>query len=62
MDFKNLAEWVEERLCGECKRGYTCEHYECDQAKQIAGMLRKMTPFRGRDSEGKEVSGWLVPE
>lgn len=62
MDLNNLADWIEERLCGDCKRGYTCDNYECEQAKLIAGMLRRMIPFKGRDSEGKEVSGWLVPE
>jgi len=62
MDFQQLAEWIEERLCSNCRQGYTCDNFECEQGKKIADMLRRMIPFKGKDSQGKEVSGWLVPE
>ncbi|HMK37441.1 MAG TPA: hypothetical protein VK463_20375 [Desulfomonilaceae bacterium] len=62
MDTKQLAEWVEERICGPCKQGYTCDDYGCEQARKIADILRKMTPFRGKSEDGKSVTGWLVPE
>jgi hypothetical protein len=62
MDVKQMAEWIEERLCSNCKQGYTCDDYGCEQARKIADLLRRMTPFEGKDSEGNEVSGWLVPE
>jgi hypothetical protein len=62
MDLKQLAEWVEARICAPCKQGYTCDDFECDQAKKIADILRRMVPFRGKDGDGKDVSGWLVPD
>jgi hypothetical protein len=62
MDLKQLAEWMEEMVCGPCKQGYTCDNFGCEQAKKIADMLRRMVPFKGKDSEGKDVSGWLVPD
>ena len=62
MDLKQLAEWVEARICAPCKQGYTCDDFECDQAKKIADILRRMVPFKGRDSNGKDVAGWLVPD
>jgi hypothetical protein len=62
MDLKQLAEWVEARICAPCKQGYTCDDFDCDQAKKIAEILRRMVPFKGRDDHGKDVSGWLVPD
>ncbi len=62
MDLKQLAEWVEARICDPCKQGYTCDNYECDLAKKIADMLRRMVPFKGKDMDGNDVSGWLIPE
>ena len=62
MDTRDVAEWVDARICGQCKQGYTCDDWECEQARKIAEMLRKMVPFTGRDVSGHEVSGWLVPE
>jgi len=62
VNLKDMAEWLEESLCGDCKRGYTCDSHGCEQARQIADLLKRMTPFKGRDSEGKEVTGWLIPE
>ncbi len=62
MDPKQLAEWIEATLCSNCKQGYTCDNFDCEQAKKIADMLRRMTPFKGTDSQGKQVSGWVIPE
>jgi hypothetical protein len=62
MDLKQLAEWVEARICAPCQQGYTCDDFDCDQAKKIADILRRMVPFKGRDDHGKDVSGWLVPD
>ncbi len=62
MDLKQLAEWVEASICSSCKQGYTCDDFDCDQAKKIADILRRMVPFRGKDSDGKAVTGWLVPD
>jgi hypothetical protein len=62
MDTKQLAEWVEARICLPCKQGYTCDDWECEQARKIADILKRMVPFRGKNSEGKDVSGWFVPE
>lgn len=62
MDTRALAEWIDARICSQCKQGYTCDDWECEQARKIADMLRKMAPFTGRDGSGKEVSGWLIPE
>jgi hypothetical protein len=62
MDLKQLAEWVEARICTPCKQGYTCDDFECDQAKKIADILRRMVPFKGQDSDGKDVAGWLAPD
>ncbi|MEW6529483.1 MAG: hypothetical protein AB1473_01525 [Thermodesulfobacteriota bacterium] len=61
MDFKELAEWIETRLCSDCKQGYTCDHFDCEQGKKVAELLRRLTPFRGRDEQGRDVSGWLIP-
>ncbi|MBI5248463.1 MAG: hypothetical protein HY912_03115 [Desulfomonile tiedjei] len=62
MDLKQMAEWIEAMICAPCKEGYTCDNYECEQAKKIADMLRRMEPFKGKDLHGNEVSGWLVPD
>jgi hypothetical protein len=62
MDLKQLAEWVEASICASCKQGYTCDDFGCDQAKKIADILRRMVPFRGKDGDGKDVTGWLVPD
>jgi hypothetical protein len=62
MDLKQLAEWVEARICAPCKQGYTCDDFDCDQAKKIADILRRMAPFKGKDDHGKDVSGWLVAD
>lgn len=61
MDIKQSAEWIEERICGPCKQGYTCDDFGCEQARNIADMLKRMVPFKGKDSEGKDVSGWFFP-
>lgn len=60
MDVKQLAEWIDARICGQCKQGYTCDDFDCDQAKQIAELLKRMAPFEGKDASGNPVSGWLV--
>jgi hypothetical protein len=57
-----MAEWIDARICSPCKQGYTCDDFECEQAKKIADILRRMEPFKGRDSAGNEVAGWFVPE
>ncbi len=62
MDTKQLAEWVDTRICAPCKQGYTCHDWECEQARKIADLLRRMVHFKGVDAEGKGVSGWLVPD
>ena len=62
MDTKQLAEWVEARICLPCKQGYTCDDWECEQARKIADILKRMVPFQGKNSEGKDISGWFVPE
>ena len=62
MDLKQLAEWIEARLCNNCKQGYTCDDFDCEQARKISEMLKRMTPFNGTDSQGKQVKGWLIPE
>ncbi len=62
MDTKQLAEWVEARICLPCKQGYTCDNWECEQARIIADMLKRMVPFQGKDSEGKDISGWFISE
>jgi len=62
MDLKQLAEWIDATLCSNCKQGYTCDNFDCEQAQKIADILRRMTPFKGTDSQGKQVSGWLVPD
>jgi hypothetical protein len=62
MDTQELAEWIDARICSQCRQGYTCDDWECEQARKIADMLRKMVPFTGRDVSGQDVSGWLIPE
>jgi hypothetical protein len=62
MDTKQLAEWVEARICLPCKQGYTCDDWECEQARKIADILKRMVPFQGKNGEGKDISGWFVPE
>lgn len=62
MDAKQLATWVEARICDPCKQGYTCDDFECEQARTIADLLKRMVPFIGNDIDGNAVSGWLVPE
>jgi hypothetical protein len=62
MDFKGLAEWIEASVCASCKQGYTCDEYDCAQARKIAELLKKMVPFKGTGEDGKQVKGWLVPE
>lgn len=62
MDTKQLAEWIDARICNPCKQGYTCDDFECEQAKTIADLLKRMVPFTGKDSDGKDVSGWLVSQ
>jgi len=62
MELNQMTEWIEARICGPCKQGYTCDEFDCEQALKIAGILRKMVPFRGKDNQGKDVSGWFVPE
>ncbi|MDQ7785086.1 MAG: hypothetical protein RDU20_19530 [Desulfomonilaceae bacterium] len=61
METKQMAEWIEEQMCGQCKQGYTCDDFGCEQARIIADMLRRMVPFKGKDSEGNDVNGWFVP-
>lgn len=62
MDLNALAEWIEERMCGPCKQGYTCDDYGCEQARKIADILKRMVPFTGKSEDGKEVTGWFVPK
>ncbi|MEW6140557.1 MAG: hypothetical protein AB1733_20230 [Thermodesulfobacteriota bacterium] len=62
MNTQQMAEWVDARLCNQCRQGYTCDDYDCEQAKKVSEILRKMVPFAGKDRSGNEVSGWLVPE
>ncbi|MBI4964314.1 MAG: hypothetical protein HY913_13640 [Desulfomonile tiedjei] len=62
MDLKELAEWIEARLCSNCRQGYTCDNFDCEQGKKIADMLKRMIPFKGTDSQGKPVSGWLISD
>ncbi len=62
MDLKQMAEWIEERICAPCKQGHTCDDYDCEQARKIADILRRMVPFKGKSDDGKEVSGWFVPK
>lgn len=62
MDTASLAEYIETKLCNDCRQGYTCNHFECEQGKKVADMLRKMEPFKGTDENGRPVSGWLIPE
>ncbi|MBI5570978.1 MAG: hypothetical protein HY914_13625 [Desulfomonile tiedjei] len=59
---KDMALWIDARICGSCHQGYTCNEYDCEQARKIADMLSRMTVFKGKDSEGKDVSGLLVPD
>ncbi len=60
MDTKALAEFVETRLCHDCRQGYTCEHYDCEQGMKVADLLKRMEPFQGKDGDGNAVSGWLI--
>jgi hypothetical protein len=62
MDTKQLAEWIDMKICGPCRQGYTCDHFDCSQAKIVADILTHMAPFQGKDVDGKEVSGWFMPE
>ncbi len=62
MDTKQLAEWIDTRICLPCKQGYTCDDWECEQARTIAEILKRMVPFKGKDDQGRDVSGWLIPE
>lgn len=62
MNFGEMAEWVETKLCSDCRQGYTCDQYECEMGRKVADILRRLAPFRGKDSDGKDVSGWLVSE
>ncbi len=62
MDFKQLALWLEEMMCGPCKQGYTCDSYDCEQARKIADLLNRMIRFSGKDINGNDVSGWLIPD
>ena len=59
---KEMALWIDAKICSSCHQGYTCDEYDCEQARKIADILKRMTAFKGKDSEGKDVSGWLVPE
>lgn len=61
MDTNQLAEWIDARICGPCKQGYTCDDFDCEQAKSIADILKRMGPFEGKDRDGNDVTGWLVP-
>lgn len=62
MDLNNLAEWIDKKICGPCKDGYTCQDFDCEQAQKIAVLLKSMVPFTGQDSEGNHVTGWFAPE
>lgn len=62
MDMKQLAEWIDARICRACKDGYTCDDFDCEQARKIADLLKRMVRFEGKASGGKDVSGWLVPD
>jgi len=62
MDTRQLAEWIDTRICLPCKQGYTCDDWECAQARAIADILKRLVRFKGKDSEGKDVSGWFLPD
>jgi hypothetical protein len=60
MDVKRLAEWIDARICGTCKQGYTCDDFDCEQAREIADILKKLVPFEGKDADGNNVSGMIA--
>ena len=62
MDARQLADWVDARMCGPCRQGYTCDDYGCDQATKIADILKRMVPAKGKDRSGARVRGWFLSE
>lgn len=60
MDMRALATWIDAKICGPCKQGYTCDDFDCQQARDISDLLNKLEEFEGRDKEGREVKGWLA--
>ncbi len=62
MNHKDMALWIDSKICGSCHQGYVCDDFGCEQARQIADILNRMVPFKGKDTNGTEVSGWLVPD
>jgi hypothetical protein len=62
MDPKELAAWIDAKICGPCHQGYTCDDFDCSRAKEVAEILKRMAPFKGKDSSGHDVTGWFVPE
>jgi hypothetical protein len=60
MDMRALAQWIEAKICGPCNQGYTCEDFDCEQARKISELLNKLEEFEGTDKNGQEVKGWLA--
>lgn len=60
MDTRALAQWIDAKICGPCKQGYTCDDFDCEQAKEISKLLNSLEEFEGKDNSGKEVRGWLA--
>ena len=62
MNHQEMALWIDSKICGPCHQGYVCDDFDCEQARYIADMLSRMVHFKGTDTNGTDVSGWLVPD
>lgn len=62
MNVRSAAEWVLNRSCGPYRRDGSCDHPACAEAQEIHDLLMSAVRIDDKDSTGREIRGWLIPE
>ena len=62
MKVEQLADWARSKSCDDRRSSGTCEHEACDENEEAVRLLEKLVRFRGTDSRGRPVSGWLLAD
>ncbi len=62
MNVKSAAEWVLLRACGPYRKSGSCEHPACTEAQEIHDLLISAVRIDDKDSTGRTIRGWLIPD
>jgi hypothetical protein len=62
MTIDQIIAWAETKNCNDRRRTGACQHDACDENDRVIAVLRTARRFVGTDQDGRDATGWLIPE